>query len=91
MITRQGLTQSYQYPEKESNLKSVLKKDEMDQEEDDARLSKPKVLIGWYYNQISFYGYVLLCNLMCQLGDYMLKLGSNSKKKLKNLANRRGY
>lgn len=35
----------YPYPEKKCNLKSILEKDEMNQEEDKLRSTKPKVFI----------------------------------------------
>lgn len=70
---------SYPYPEKKCNLKRILEKDKMDQEEDDAGPTKPKVRIRWLNYQFTFYGCMFLSNLMSQLGNYMLQLSPHSK------------
>jgi len=46
----------YQYPEEKCNLKSILEKNEVNQEEDNVGAMKPKVIISWLNNQFTFNG-----------------------------------
>ena len=78
-MMRSGWRISYPYPEKKCNLKRILEKDKMDQEEDEAGPMKPKVLIRWCNYQITFYGHMFLSNLISQLVNYMLQLSPHSK------------
>lgn len=55
---------TYQYPEEECNLESVLKEDEMDQVEDQAGSMEPEMIIWRLNHQLPFDGCMFLGNFV---------------------------
>ena len=80
---------AYPYPKEISNLKCVLEKNEMDQEESDLRPIKPEMLIRRFNHKVTFYGYMFFSNFMSKLCYDMLQFRSHGKEKLRTIQNQR--